>query len=113
MPKHEKKSSSAGGRGIAYPHSTSKEVEDLTCVLGFTNNGIDFNSSDGQLCHIILLTLSSDKDPSEHRKFITRFRTMMDNPVIRSQLLEANQPIKIINIIQIWEENDALIDDLN
>lgn len=110
---NEKKSPSAAGRGIAYPHSTSIEVENLVCVLGFSKDGIDFNSPDGQLCHIILLTLSPDEDPREHRKFITRFRTMIDNPVIRSQLLDANQPIEVINIIQHWEEEDALTDNFN
>ena len=110
---NEKKSPSAAGRGIAYPHSTSIEVENLVCVLGFSKDGIDFNSPDGQLCHIILLTLSPDEDPREHRKFITRFRTMIDNPIIRSQLLDANQPIEVINIIQQWEEEDALIDNIN
>ena len=110
---NEKKSPSAAGRGIAYPHSTSIEVNRLTCVLGFSKDGIDFNSPDGQLCHIILLTLSPNEDPCEHRKFITRFRTMIDNPVIRSQLLDANLPDEVINIIQQWEEDDALIDDIN
>ena len=110
---NEKKTPSAAGRGIAYPHSTSIEVNRLTCVLGFSKDGIDFNSPDGQLCHIILLTLSPDEDPCEHRKFITRFRTMIENPTVRSQLLDAKQPVEVINIIQKWEDDDALIDDFN
>jgi mannitol/fructose-specific phosphotransferase system IIA component (Ntr-type) len=110
---NERTSPCAAGRGVAYPHSTSIEIDKLTCVLGFSRDGIDFNSPDGQLCHIILLTLSPDEDPSEHRKFITRFRTMINNPKVRSQLLETNQPDKIINIIQKWKEDDALIDNLN
>ena len=103
----------AAGRGIAYPHSTSIEVEELTSVLGISKDGIDFNAPDGQLCHIILLTLSPDEAPSEHRKFITRFRIMFDDPNLRSSLLDANQPKEVINIIQKWEDDDALIDDLN
>ena len=101
----------AVGRGIAYPHSTSKEVEKLTCVLGISKTGIDFNSPDGQLCHIILLTLSPDVDPCEHRKFITRFRTMFDDPNIRSLLLDAKQSSDVVSVIQKWEEDDALTDD--
>ena len=81
--------------------------------MGFSKNGIEFNSPDGQLCHIILLTLSPNEDPCEHRKFITRFRTMLDNPTIRYKLLDANLPDEVINIIQQWEEQDALADDFN
>ena len=110
---NEKTSPCAAGRGVAYPHATSIEIDKLTCVLGFSRVGIDFNSPDGQLCHIILLTLSPDEDPNEHRKFITRFRTMIDNPKVRSKLLDANQPDKVINIIQEWEEDDLITDDLN
>ncbi len=109
---NEKKSPCAAGRGVAYPHSASIEIDKLTCVLGFSPNGINFNSPDEQLCHIILLTLSPDEDPCEHRKFITRFRTMIDNPKVRSKLLDANHPNKIINIIHEWEEDDTLTDDL-
>ena len=110
---NERTSPCAAGRGVAYPHSTSIEIDKLTCVLGFSRKGIDFSSPDGQLCHIILLTLSTDEEPCEHRKFITRFRTMIYNPKVRSQLLDANQPDKVINIIQKWEEDDTLIDAPN
>ena len=104
---------SAVGRGIAYPHATSVEVDDLVCVLGISKNGIDFNSPDRQLCHLILMTLSPDKEPREHRKFITRFRTMFDNPNVRSDLLDATQNNEIIDIIQKWEEEDAQTDVLS
>ena len=105
--------SSAAGRGIAYPHSISMEVDELVCVLGVSQNGIDFNSPDRQLCHLILMTLSPDEDPSEHRKFITRFRTMCNNPDVRFELLDATQNKNIIDIIQRWEENGTLTDDIS
>jgi len=105
--------SSAAGRGIAYPHSTSMEVDELVCVLGISKEGIDFNSPDGQLCHIILMTLSPEEDPCKHRKFITRFRTMFNNPDVRSGLLDATQNKEIIEIVQKWEENEARTDDLS
>ena len=110
---HEENLPSAAGRGIAYPHATSKEVEELVCVLGISKPGVDFNSPDGQLCHLILLTLSPEDDPSGHRKFITRFRIMFDNPEIRFGLLEANHPREIMDIIQNWEDDEAKTDDLS
>jgi len=109
----EKLLSSAAGRGIAYPHSTSMEIDELVCVLGISKKGIDFNSPDGQMCHLILMTLSPDKEPCEHRKFITRFRTMFDNPNVRSDLLDATQSNEIIDIIQKWEEDEAQTDVLS
>jgi len=103
---------SSAGRGIAFPHSTSIEVNELTCILGITKNGIDFNSPDGHDCHLILLTLSPENDPKEHRKFITRFRSMIQNSDIRFSLYEANSAQEIISIISEWEENDNIQGDL-
>ena len=104
---------SAAGRGIAYPHFTSMEIDELICVLGISKEGLEFNAPDGQLCHLILLTLSPNEDPCEHRKFITRFRIMFDNPEIRFGLLEASDHNEIMNIIQNWEDEEAKTDDLS
>ncbi len=104
---------SAAGRGIAYPHFTSMEIDELVCVLGISKEGLEFNAPDGQLCHLILLTLSPNEDPCEHRKFITRFRIMFENPEVRFGLLEANHTSEIINIIQSWEDDEAKTDDLS
>ena len=99
-------------RGIAYSHSTSVEVNELTCVLGISKKGIDYNSPDGQDCHLILLTLSPSDDPTEHRKFISRFRFMVQNPDIRSSLYGSESRDEILNIISQWEKDDNRKDDL-
>jgi len=57
--------------------------------------------------------LSPNEDPCEHRKFITRFRIMFENPEVRFGLLEANHTSEIINIIQNWEDDEAKTDDLS
>ena len=100
----EKLFTSSTGRGVAYPHSTSMEIKDLKCVLGISKQGIDFNSPDGHGCHLILLTLSPFNEPKDHRKFITRFRLMVDDPMIRSNLLDSNDLTDVINIISDWED---------
>ena len=110
---HEENLPSASGRGIVYPHATSKEVNELVCVLGISIPGVDFNSSDGQLCHLILLTLSPENEPDAHRKFITRFQTMFDNPDVRSKLLDAGEIEDVIEIVDKWEEEEARTDELD
>ena len=103
---------SSAGRGVAFPHSTSIEVKELTCILGISQEGIDYNSPDGQDCHLILLTLSPVDDPTEHRKFISRFRSMIQNPDIRSSLYGSESRAEILNIISQWEKDDHRKDDL-
>ena len=108
----ENNHSTAAGKGIAYPHSTSIEVKKLRCILGISKVGLDFNSPDGQLSHIILLSLSSKDEPDKHRKFITLFRSMIENSNIRTLMLEANNSTEISNIINNWEDQYLLMDDL-
>ena len=108
----ENNHSTAAGKGIAYPHSTSIEVNDLICVLGISQSGLDFNSPDGQLCHIILLSLSSHQEPDKHRKFIRLFSSMIADANIRTKLLDSSNSIEIANIITNWEDNQLLVDDL-
>ena len=110
---HEENLPSAAGRGIVFPHSTSKEVDELVCVLGISKPGVDFNSPDGQLCHLILLTLSPEDEPDAHRKFITKFRTMFDNPAVRSQLLDAGEIEDVIEIVDKWEKEESRTDALD
>jgi len=112
IKEQEKNFTSSAGRGIAYPHSTSIEVDKLTCVLGISKEGVDFNSPDGHACHIILLTLSPVNEPTEHRKFITRFRSMVDNPEVRSSLYDSEDRTSILNIISAWEDSMNKKDDV-
>ena len=112
IKKLENNHSTATGKGVAYPHSTSIEIENLTCILGISKTGLDFNSPDGQLCHIILLSLSSENEPDKHRKFITLFRSMIADSNIRTLILEANNATQISEIINNWEDRYLLMDDL-
>ena len=84
----------------------------MTCCLGISKKGIDYNSTDGQDCHLILLTLSPADYPTEHRKFISRFRSMVQNPDIRSSLYGSESRDEILNIISQWEKDDNRKDEL-
>ena len=108
----ENHQSTAVGKGIAYPHSTSIEVNDLQPILGISISGIDYNSPDGQLCHFILLTLTPQDYPNKHRKFITLFRTMIDNSTIRTMILDSNNNVDVYRIINEWDIEQMYSDDL-
>ena len=103
----EENLSSATGRGIAYPHSKSIEIDGLVCVLGISQRGIDFNAPDGQNCHFILLTLIPNQGSVEHRKFINRFRAMINHGDIRTQFLDAKNTSQVLKVISQWETQET------
>jgi PTS system nitrogen regulatory IIA component len=100
----EKNVCSAAGRGVAFPHSTSVEVKELVAVLGISKHGIDYNSPDGQLCHLILLTLSPVDEQDVHRRFINRFQHMLRDSSLRAELFDVSSPLEAENIILHWED---------
>ena len=104
--------STAAGKGVAYPHSTSIEIDNLSAILGISIPGIDYDAPDGQPCHFILLTLTPLDNPNKHRKFITLFRSMIEKADIRTLMLDANNNLAVYKIINDWELSESYSVDL-
>ena len=102
----ESESSSATGRGVAFPHSISKEINSLVCILGISENGILYGENDVHPCHIILLSLSPIDKTNIHRKFISRFRLLLADSKIKASIIHADSPIALETIIKNWETKD-------
>ena len=106
----DKEFNSASGRGVAYHFNTSVEVDETLAVLGISKDGINYNASDGLLCHFILLIIEPQKSPNKHRKIINLFQDMIKDSNLKSRLLASDSSNDIEIIIKQWEEkeNDIL-----
>jgi len=102
----ESKSSSTTGRGVAFPHSISKEIQDLVCMLGISKDGILYGENDVHPCHIILLSLSPIDKTNIHRKFISRFRLLLSDSKIKDTMVHADSSMALETIIKNWEIKD-------
>ena len=94
---------STTGRGVAFPHSISKEIDDLVCILGISPNGIYYDKEDVHPCHIILLSLSPINKSDIHRKFISRFRLLLSNSSLRDKMIHSTSPTYLESIVKNWE----------
>ena len=99
----EAESCSTTGRGVAFPHSISKEIDDLVCILGISPNGISYDEEDVHPCHIILLSLSPINKSDIHRKFISRFRLLLSNSSLRDKITHSTSPANLESIVKNWE----------
>ena len=99
---------SAVGRGIAFHHSSSVEVNEMTAVLGISKIGVDYQSPDRQRVHFILLILDSINEPNLHRKFIHRFQKFINDNNIKTKILECTSKEEVVNIINDWENQYLL-----
>jgi nitrogen PTS system EIIA component len=64
--KREQIGSTGIGRGVAVPHATNPAVSRLTGVFARSQDGIDFDSRDGEPVHRLVLLLSPSDRPGEH-----------------------------------------------
>ena len=102
----EKVFNAASGRGVAYHYNVSLEVNKTITILGISNQGIDYNASDGVLCNFILLILEPSNEINQHRKIINLFQGLINNYKIKCGLLDAKDSKGILRIISDWEKND-------
>ena len=99
----DKQFNSAVGRGIAYHYNTSIEVNSIVSILGISKKGINYNANDGLLCNFILLILEPKEESTQHRKLINLFQTMINEPIVKTKIIEAKDSNDIIDIIKNWE----------
>ena len=108
----DKTFNSASGRGVAYHYHTSIEVKETLAVLGISKQGINYNATDGLLCHFILLILEPTNHPNSHRKLINLFQNLINHSDIKSKLLELDSSSEVEKIIKNWENDDNVFDIL-
>jgi PTS system fructose-specific IIA component/PTS system nitrogen regulatory IIA component len=67
------------GRGVAIPHAKHPSVRRTVGIVGYTAQGIDFNSLDGEFVRTIVLLLSPNDKPVEHLRALEWIsRTLRD-----------------------------------
>jgi len=51
------------GNYVAFPHARMNECGDFCCVIGYSDEGIDYGSVDGKPCHLLCLMISCIDKP--------------------------------------------------
>ena len=112
IQEHDKIMNPAVGRGIAFHHSSSIEVDEMIAVFGISNSGIDYESPDQQKVHFILLILDPIEKPTLHRKFIHRFQKFINASNIKTKLLDCSSVEQVLQLIYDWEEQYLLSEEI-
>jgi mannitol/fructose-specific phosphotransferase system IIA component (Ntr-type) len=95
----EYKSSTGIGSGIAIPHARTNGVPELVGALGISSEGIDFESDDGQPCHLVFLILAPHEESTRYLKALSAVACIGKNPDRMSRLKSATTPDEVIAIL--------------
>ena len=98
--------STAIGQGIAIPHGKTECSEKLVGCLGISNEGINFDSLDGEPAHIFFLLVAPVDSAGPHLKALARISRLLKDKFIRDSLKAAKDEKMIMKIVQ--EEDGRL-----
>jgi PTS system fructose-specific IIA component/PTS system nitrogen regulatory IIA component len=82
--KREELGSTGIGRGVAVPHTKHPSVDRLIGTVGISQNGVDFNSLDGEKVQIFFLLVSPPDRPGDHLRALENIsRQLRDDTFCR------------------------------
>lgn len=100
----EAKGSTGIGNGIAIPHVRSEQVQELEYVMGNSQEGVDFESLDGEPVHIIFLMIAPAGSHGIHIKALARVSRILNDEALRLRLRRALDPDEVVRLIAEREE---------
>lgn len=87
-------------KGLAVPHAKSTAVEKLVVSLGISEQGVDFDSLDGEPANCIFLVLSPRDISGPHIKILAQITRNFRDGEIGHQLKNAKTKKDILKIIE-------------
>ncbi len=95
----EKLGSTGIGQGIAVPHAKTDQIEKLVGAVGISENGVSFDSLDGEPVNIIFLILAPTKSIGEHLKALAKIARLLKNRTFRTALRNSKTASEAMQII--------------
>ena len=86
VQEREAKMSTGMNNGIAIPHGKTDSVESLVVAVGLKNPGINFDSTDGSLSSIFIMTVSPASRSGPHIQFLAEVSKLLRDADAREKL---------------------------
>jgi fructose-specific phosphotransferase system IIA component len=96
----EKLGSTGVGSGVAIPHGRTNAVDKLVGALGVSQEGVDFDSLDGEPVHFIFLILSPLDATGDYLRAISRVSRFFKDKFFREALKNVTSVDEAVKIIK-------------
>jgi PTS system nitrogen regulatory IIA component len=90
--KREELGSTGIGRGVAVPHTKHPSVDRLIGTVGVSQEGIDFQSLDGEKVHLFFLLVSPPDRPGDHLRALENISRQLRDDSFCRFLKQAKSP---------------------
>ena len=95
----ENQSTTGIGDGIAIPHAKSAAVKSPAIAFGRSEQGLDYESLDGQSAHLFFMIAATEGANDDHLEALSRLATFLMDEKFRSQILAANSKQEVLQAI--------------
>lgn len=85
--------------GIALPHGKHASVPELITLIALHPEGVAFDSVDGSLCRIFVMTISSSETFGPHLRFLAAIGRLLGRPAVRDAVLKATDKVTLIRAL--------------
>ena len=77
------------GNGIAIPHGKARSVDRMAAACAVCEEGLDFESEDGQPVHLLVLFVSPENAATLHVRALANLSRLLKEEAVRKNLREA------------------------
>lgn len=95
----EKQCSTGVGMGLAIPHGKSDTVTEAGLLFARSKNGLEFDSMDGKLAHLIFMIAVPETANELHLQILSGLSRKLMHEGLRKELMAAGTKEEIINIL--------------
>ena len=88
------------GGGIAIPHGTIDCIDEIVGAIGISENGIEFDSIDGEPVYIVVLLLVPKAHVRNHIITLAQIARIFNQDKIRNSIRSAGSSKEVLNIIE-------------
>jgi len=101
--KREELGSTGIGRGVAVPHTKHPSVSELVGAVAVSEDGVDFDSLDGEKVHLLFLLVSPPDRPGDHLRALENISRQLRDETFCRFLKQSKSPD---DVWQLLEEAD-------
>jgi len=91
------------GGGVAVPHGKDASVKTLTAALGISEEGIEYDATDGEPVHLVFMVLAEANNPGPHVQCLGEIARLLQIPGLYERLCQAKTPREALDIIRAEE----------
>mgnify|MGYP003484524782 CR=1 FL=1 len=103
--KREELGSTGIGRGVAVPHTKHPSVHELIGAVAVSDEGVDFDSLDGEKVHLLFLLISPPDRPGDHLRALENISRQLRDDTFCRFLKQSKAPADVWQLLEEADNN--------